>query len=354
METAPSAVRPSARSGAVDLLKTIAIFSVIVIHTAPGGYTAPLGSFDWCSAVFWGSLTRAAVPLFLMCSGALLLDPGRPLTLKKLWFKNILRVVVAMLVWAMVYKVFWLWTSPAGLTPAALLHAVKEVLLFRQEFHFYYLHIILLVYAFLPVTRVFVARAERRELLYFLVLWCGLGLCYPIARHFWPLKLLSGTPVQWMINQAYAAIGYGVLGFFLRREGLRRARPWALLFLAGFAGVFGVTVWRSLANNGTYTLFFEAMSPCVAMMAAGLFGAVCARVRPGAAVSRWVTHVSKASFCIYLVHVLFLQLLRRWGLDVSILPPLASIPLVTVAVYLCCEGVYLVLSRIPVVRDYLV
>lgn len=343
------------RNGAVDLLKVLAIFGVIIIHTAPGGYIEPIGSFDFCSAVFWGSLVRASVPVFLMCSGALLLNPQKPLTIKKLYTKNIFRIIVAMIFWGMIYKLYHLTGQGlSGFTPAAVFQALKEVLVFKNEFHFYYLYIILLVYAFLPVTRVFTAHAAKKELQYFLAVWFALGIVAPIAKFFWPFHLISGTPLQAIMNMYYSAIGYGILGYYIQAYPPKKAWPCALLFLAGFAGVFGVTVWRSIAEGKLYQLFFEGMSPCVAFMAAGLFGFVTARVKPETHVCRWVTHVSRASFCIYLVHIIFLWVFARFGLTVAVLPALISIPLISAAVYLCCEPVYLLLSHIPGLKKYLV
>jgi surface polysaccharide O-acyltransferase-like enzyme len=203
----------------IYIIKAIAILGVLVIHTTSAGYRFPVLSFDWISSVFWGSVSRAAVPLFFMCSGALLLRPEKPLTLKKLYGWNMLRVLVVLLVWGMAYKI-WSLAVSEGLSPAALLHAFKEVLLFKHVFHFYYLHITLLVYALLPITRLLVANASNRDWHYMLGAWFALGIAYPTLRHFWPVSLLTGFPLQWMLNMTYAAAGYGLLGYRLRQRPL--------------------------------------------------------------------------------------------------------------------------------------
>ncbi len=89
------------RDVGIDLLKTIAILGVIMIHMCSGGYSNTIPSFDWLSSVFWGSITRASVPIFFMCSGALLLTPYKEVSLKKLYTRNLLHIVVAMFVWAL-------------------------------------------------------------------------------------------------------------------------------------------------------------------------------------------------------------------------------------------------------------
>ncbi|WP_292920076.1 acyltransferase family protein, partial [Oscillibacter sp. CAG:155] len=95
------------RDRAVDLVKTAAIFGVLLIHVSAGGLGgAEVGSGTWFACLFWGSVSRAAVPLFLMASGALLLRPDRELTLRKLYTKNFPRLLAALLFWAVCYKVF--------------------------------------------------------------------------------------------------------------------------------------------------------------------------------------------------------------------------------------------------------
>jgi hypothetical protein len=69
----------------------------------------------------------------------------------------------------------------------AVIRALKEVLLFKHENHFYYLHIVLLVYAFLPVARLFVKYADKRLEEYALLLWFVLGIVYPTSAPAGPL-----------------------------------------------------------------------------------------------------------------------------------------------------------------------
>lgn len=181
------------RNGAVDVLKALAIVGTVTIHASTAAYYDGFGSLPWLSAIFWGTISRWAVPVFFLCSGALLLDPDRDLPLRKLWGRNILHILLAMWVWAFAYKVYGL--LPGGISLAGLWQGAKEVLLFHHEFHLYYLHITLLVYALLPMTRL-LARAERRTVAYLLILWLGLGILWPTFQGCWPLTLLTGIPRQ--------------------------------------------------------------------------------------------------------------------------------------------------------------
>ena len=342
------------RNRSIDLLKTIAIFGVVVIHMCSSGYSNPIPSFNWISTVFWGSLMRASVPIFFMCSGALLLTPHKELSLKKLYTKNLLKIVVAMFVWALAYKGYYLLVS-RSFTFSACYHALKEVLLFNHEFHLYYLHILILVYAFLPITRVFVKNASQKELNYALTVWFLLGIVYPTVKPFWPFTLLTGIPVQWAMNMTYAAIGYGVLGYYLSVYPPRFPKWEIALCATGFILVFMPTVFMSIKSGGLYQNFFEGMSVGVALLATGLFGlSQKIRLSQNGKLLKAITKISKASFCIYLVHVFIIHCFNYLNISVNLFPTLVSIPLlscVNLALSYCC---YCILSKIPIIRRWLV
>jgi len=340
------------RERSIDLIKVIAIIGVVTIHACAGGFSYAVGSFNWVASLFFGSLTRASVPLFLMCSGALMLDPNRELSMKKLYTKNYLRLLAALFFWAAAYKVFHLLVGRA-LSAENIVQALTEVLLFRHESHLYYLHIILLVYAFLPVNRLFVKYSDKRLLEYALSLWFVLGIVYPTVTPFPPFSLLSGIPDQWSINMTYASIGYGLLGYYLKMYPLSRKFVYPLIGVIGFAFVFAGTWLMSASQNGLYQHFLEGMTLGVALLAIGIFGS-CTAIPVHAGESDFLTFGSKSSFCIYLVHMFFLMIFSSVGFTVNIFPCLISIPLIVIANLICSGCVYLALTKLPVVNKWLI
>lgn len=129
--------------------------------------------------------------------------------------KNIARILIALFFWAAAYKVFNLVTEE-NLHWDSIIQACKDLLMFRHEGHLYYLHMMLIVYVCLPITRHFVTHAEKHNLQYALGVWFVFGIIYPTFLHFYPFQLLQGIPVQWCINMTYASIGYGLLGYYLK------------------------------------------------------------------------------------------------------------------------------------------
>lgn len=336
------------RNSGVDLLKTLAVISVVIIHVASSGCFLPAGSADWIMSLFWGSLTRFAVPVFFMCSGCLLLDPGREITVKKLWSKNMVRIVAAMLLWAFLYKLFQLAVS-GGISIGGITNAIKEVLLFNHEFHLYYLHITVLVYAFLPVTRLLTVKAEKRELEYFLAFWAVTGILLPTIMRYKPFCLIEGFPGQWPMNMSYAAIGYTVLGYYLKKYPLSKKKS-LLAFATGFLLTFGLVVFLSLKCGYLYEHFWSGMTVNLMIMSVGVFGLfISAGVK-----SKAVTYISKASFTVYLCHVFFLKICESKGFVPGNLGnALVTIPLISALIFICSLAVYEVLRRIKFMKFFI-
>jgi len=345
--------RSETRHTYIDLIKTIAIIGVIAIHTCTNGYQNPILSPDWLSTVLLRCLSGASVPLFFMCSGVLLLSPEKPLPIKKLFGKTMLRILLSLFVWSAFYAVYHLLVA-GNLNLETITQAIKDLILFRHEFHLYYLHILLIVYLFLPITRLFVQYAKKEELHYALLIWFLLGCVYPTVRTFWPFRLLSGIPTQWMINMTYSAIGYGLLGFYLHRYPMTLKNGF-LLLLIGFVTVISATVYLSVKNGTLNTIFLEGMSAGIAVYAAGIF-IVCynmsKKLRNHA--EKYVYFVSKASFCIYLVHVLWIYCFDFLQISVNQFACILSIPTVTLLNLVLSAGVYLVLQKIPLIRKWLI
>lgn len=335
----------------MDILKSLAITGVILIHVSAGGYGCPVGSFNWLSALFWGSVSRASVPIFLMLTGALMLDPAREVSIRQLWLRKIPRLLAALLSWALIYRLWQMALYGGGVTAAGVAEAVRQVLAFHHQNHLYYLHIALLVYALLPATRTLAAHADRRTLEYLLTLWAALGIVYPTVKGLWPLTLLHGIPTQYGLNLAYTGVGYGLLGWYLRRYAAS-PRPWALTAAAGFLMIYGGTIALSLRDGQLNETLLEGASPGTALLATGLCGWAFSALGETPAHPVPCT-LSQASFCVYLVHLLPYWELGRLGLSAVTGPCLLFIPL-TAAVLACSLAVWAVLRQVPVVRRWLI
>ncbi len=340
------------RNTMLDIIKTFAILGVISIHLVSRVLTGEsIGTAQWNTALFWATLFRASVPLFLMCSGALMLDREKPLSIKKLYLHNMLRIVIAMLVWGFLYKIYHLKMN-GGLNFEQVIFSLKRLFLFDHEFHFYYIHIILIVYAFLPIIRILTDKADKKLLEYMLILWFGLGIIFPTVQSFYPFNLLSGLTNQWAINLVYSSIGYGILGYYLKTYPLDFKKS-LTLFITGFLIIYFFTYFLSLRNEMLNETYLGGNTVGVCIMASGLFS-LAKYIKVKEKVSKAFIFVSKASFCVYLCHMFVLYVLENHGVTAFIMPCIISVPLLALSVLIICLLVYKLISHIPFLKKWIV
>ena len=310
----------------VDLAKCFAIIGVLLIHASGEGlFYLGIGSRPWMQSLFWGSISRFAVPLFFLCSGALLLGDARKVTTRHVWTRSIPHMLAALFFWALLYRLVPV-LRQGTMEKTELLRAISDVFCWRHEQHLYYLHILLLVYAALPVTRAFAAKADEKTVRYALALWGITGVFFPTLRALGLFSRIEGIPKQWALNLAWASIGCTVLGWFLRKHPMRVGASIGC-FVSGFFLCFAGTALLSMKEGKLSLQLLEGLSPGAVLMAAGLFclcGALAEKL------PRWLQKIAetggKASFCIYLVHQFALHAMKDVGITAQMGGPWWSVP----------------------------
>ncbi len=184
------------------------------------------------------------------------------------------------------------------------------------------------------------------------------GLCWGVSFRCFgpsgPCPRWGGIPAQYPINVTWGAVGYSLLGRALTEEAPRfRPRTFAWMYLAGLAVTFGGTWGLSLLRGQLYLGFLQGNAPGVCLEAAGLYGWCVSRFSGGTG-PRWSKTVSQASFCVYLVHLFFLEELVSRGFSAGAYSPVWAVPALTAAVFAVSFGVWLILRRIPVVNRWLI
>ena len=343
------------RIAAVDYAKTLALACVVVIHVSSEVLLGrQAGSAAWLEGLFWSSLARGAVPLFLMCSGALFMDRTGGLSVRHIWKRNIPHILLALLVWAAVYKMIPRFLHEK-VTADALRAILLELLCGQHEGHLYFLHIMLLVYAALPVTYTFAANADEKTERYALAFWIVFGVLLPTVKSLGLLHAFSGIFLQWPLTLAWGAIGCTWMGHLLMKRGPLPVHLAAAMIFAGFIICFAGTWFRSVRAGKLEAQLLEGLSPGPCFLAAGFFS-LCMRVgkRENRRLGRIAKELSSGSFCVYLVHLLVLRALAHIGLSTGCFRPAGSVPALAL---LCLVGsycIYLLFKRIPWVNRWLI
>lgn len=342
------------RDGTVDLVKCLAICAVLLIHCSAGhAANHDVGANRWLAAVFYGSVSRWAVPAFLLCSGALMNDPGRDVSLRRLFSRYLLRLLAALTAWGVFYELFRAFTLRGSAPLGALLRNGAENLFYGSTYyHLYYFYFVFALYLTLPLTRLAARFASDGEQRYILAVWFLAGGLLRFLQYFWPLNRMQFSLLYFVLPPAAICPGLGLLGWYMRR---RPPRGWAEglgLLTAGLAVTFLGTWRRSAAAGGLDSFYWDGFGLFVLVMAAGVFRLCQWAAGRWTRLPRWVGFLSAASFCVYLVHPFFqyLALPDRF----LALPVYWSVPLQAAALLGLSLLAYLGLRRIPVVNRWLI
>ncbi len=294
----------------LDVARIVAILAVVAIHAAApliaGG--ARVGTGAWWVGTVVESVTRWSVPVFIMVSGALLLDPGRGGSLRSFYARRVRRVGIPLVVWTVVYLAFrHLWMGQ----PVTAHGMGRDVLSGTPFGHLYFLYLILGLYLVTPFLRVLVRHADPGELTAAIVVAFGFGVANEA------LTTWAGLGGYNAVNWFWPYLGFYLAGYRLRgivvQGGARRA---ALAGLIGLSGLGIVGTWL-LAGHGLsinqQRYFWDYLNPLVvvgSLLAFLLLRAAFAPWRRAAAAATrpQVLWLAEASFGVYLIHPIVLNL----------------------------------------------
>ena len=327
----------------IDWLRIVACLFVMMTHCCECFYFGDGGTLILTRAdAFWVTLlntfTRACVPLFVVASSYLQFPLHYPTG--EFFRRRAARLLVPFLLWTVVYALVW----------GEPVQNFKDVLLnFNYAAgHLWFVYMLVGVYLIMPLLSPWAEKVGKKELLAYLGIWLFTTVI-PFIRQ-WaggPAPVMygpSGIPnpakyplwgeASWNTYGVFyylsGFVGYLLLGLYFRKfEGRLswgKTLAWAVpLFLAGFAicnvgfltrvwadskGVFPIegpvglaALWEGPWLNDTLGVALMAIAWIL------LFRKI---ERGGQFYEHVLLPVSKASYGIYLCHLLLLSIISGW------------------------------------------
>ncbi|MGI6512622.1 MAG: acyltransferase [Catenisphaera adipataccumulans] len=154
-------------------LRIVACICIIILHIV---YSAVLvygnsisaeqytHSMMICNNLMW------AVPCFVMITGALLLDPNREVSLKKLFGKYISRMIWALAIAIVVFNFVDLWMNHDSFSVSMIGSMVYQFFTNTSWSHLWYLYLLIGLYLILPAMKKITQNANEKEIKYLLLI----------------------------------------------------------------------------------------------------------------------------------------------------------------------------------------
>lgn len=352
METGPQ----EKRMVHYDLLRIVAAFSVVMLHSAgQKWYVLPVTGREWQIADAWDALFRFGVPIFVMISGAIFLN--RDISIRRLYCHNIIRLLVIYWVWSGIYGLYD--CRNYDLEAAGWKVLAKEML--SGRYHLWFLPMIVAIYMLVPVLRIWVRNAERKNLEYFLLLFLilkiGMSTVSALSASYL-VEYASGLLDAMEIGMACSYIGYFVYGYHIVHYGIPKKWHRAIYIGAIPCAVLNILLDRYLSIRvgepvgqiyDSYGVFTFVIVTALFLFFTDVMGKVS---YSGPAV-RIIRELSDATLGVYVMHIGLLEILEERGIDTMLLPNIVGIPLLALGCYAVCSLLAACLRRIPVLGRYL-
>lgn len=346
----------SRRRSSLDILRVVAICGVVAIHTFSLMVTNNAdkrGNPEWWTAVTLDLAFVWTVPVFVMISGALLLNPRAHRNGPAVFYRRrTLRILPALLFW----HLFYLLVVRVVLqeNPPSLAYLYEMVLEGKIYTHLYFLWIILGLYVVAPVLSAFLGDDARRIRIFTVVVCVGTVVIFTIPTVGGYLGLPS--PISLTIFTLWMPyVSYFVAGYALARVSLSRRATVALSF--AIAALTALTVWEYGIRPEFGVL--QAVNPVsyygasILVLSLAVFvvtTSVLDRVTFSERAARWAARLSDASFGVFLVHLAVLAVLQRFVPTLTDGGSLLELFLVYAVVVVGSYAISLLASRIPGVR----
>jgi len=326
-----------------DFLKFLAILSIIVLHSCWGA--KPL--FFGHKLSFYTNMIHFGVPLFLMISGALLLN--RDIEIISFLKKKTVRLIYPLALYVI------LSTFVFSLYPNVITG-------------YWYAFMMVGIYLAIPIVNIFIKNAEMKEIEYFLILFIAVSVFYQIIFTF---KVKTNLDLNFFIGP----FSYLILGYYLSRKDLTNAlnlSPNKIVILSILIFIISSVVKMYMGSCEDIYPKLELMNQkldlsiiqvvqatSIFIMCKYIYGNVtgilgkCRSLLEGERVNHFVMSISRASYGIYLFHWFIIKLSRGYGLlPFKILTKKILIADLALALVLFFASwlVVLVINRIPVLK----
>lgn len=302
-----SVSKGASRKSYLDILRVIAILAVVLMHST--GFfdnTVQIHSVQWNCSIIFGSITRFAVPVFIMISGALMLNK-ESIDIKRLYSKNILRFVTAYLFWSIFYTIVYSFIPHYGSISIISIKNLISGTLKGGYFHLWYMPLIIGLYVALPLLHACL-RSMRRELIGYWVLMSFL-ICFvlPQMREIEIVNYIFGEAIDhFNVGLWGEYLLYFILGYALDKYELPDRAYKAICVGGMICALFTIAaVWIPSAQAGNLVGILRMNNtPNVLWMSVALFLFVkkhSSRLKVNG-YNRILSFLSELSFGVYFVH----------------------------------------------------
>ncbi len=286
-------------------------------------------------------MVRWCVPVFVMMSGALLLDQKKKEGMLTFYKKRLSRILVPIIFWS----VFFLYRRHSGGENFSGMEILNILLDGTPHGFMWFLYMILGLYLFTPFLRKVVALSTRREL----AVLVASGFVLAAVSYFHG-ALVSGSS-RLFFERSLLYVPYFFMGHLIRED--KKPPPRAVLWIV-FILSCALTAWfvyllsaKQGLDAGLY--FYGFLSITVIPMSISFMYLLKTWSRPFINMNV-AKKLSGLTLGIYLIHSEVWDITKHMGYDAHWFNPISAIPVRTLLIYTVSLVIAWVVSMVPYLK----
>ena len=243
-----------------------------------------------------------AVPAFVMVTGALLLNPQKEITYRKL-FGYIAKTLFAIVAMTVIYEAFDIYVLGNIPREPFALSYFRKLYTDGSWSHVWYLYMLTGIYLILPLYKRAAAGMDRRDFRYLLAVFFAFQSLLPFVQN------LMGLRTGFYIGVYTIYPFYLLLGYAMHRDYIHlNLAASILLFVLSTAGIAGMTWAGYIPAGGIQGVeYIDYSFPLVILQSMSFFGIIKGIWAKRTRANRLFMWMDYCSFGVYLLHMIAIK-----------------------------------------------
>lgn len=286
-----------------DILNIFACFSVIWLHCNGIVHKYSSDGNAWATSLIVETIAYWAVPVFIMLSGATLMNYRKKYDTKTFFKKRFLKTVIPFIIWSIIVFLWKYFTHKIQIEEISIKSIVNIFILNKEEPIYYFFWIIFSVYLSMPVLSL-LTEDKHRKTLWYIVILSAIFNSLP--------KLLSLIGIEWNSNLTFPIAGgyimYVILGYLISTQDIKKKYR-IIIYLLGIAVAFlryFTTYCLSRRDGFVNTSFWGYCFFTGLFLSLAVFVFVkylnISKIEKNEKIVKIISKISASSFGIYLIH----------------------------------------------------
>ena len=288
----------------LDILNILSIFAVVAMHMNGSVHSLPLNK-SWAFSLLVDTLCYFAVLIFVMISGATLMNYRQKYDTKTFFKKRLMKVLVPFLFWSILMLIWRIKTNKLSLNiePISLINAI---LTNKEEPIYYFMFEIIGVYLTMPLISQLADKKYRKTLWYVVITY------FILKGILSNLSTIIGISYNQALNiQIGSYVIYAILGYLLSTEENITSKTKIIIYTLAIIGLifrYLLTYIISMKSGKIFNEFWGYSTWYAMLQSIAVFIFIKdlktnKKIENNQKLCNIISTIASCSFGIYLIHI---------------------------------------------------